>query len=119
MADDLQRIELLVLKDTPSRNKPGAGKRLSVVQWAKNGKQVALQLIQADYWINENDKGIRFKSKGASLDDIRSLFVKPEGAPASVWNEKVEPIRKNPPAVVAAAPKAAASSDETIEEVPF
>lgn len=113
-ADNMRRIELLVIKDEPSTKTPGSGKRLSVVQWAKDGKSVSVQLIQADYWINDNNRETYFKAKGIGLTGL--LACNPR------WKEIAE-LMKNPPAIVEPAkasteqPPQEASSE--IEEVPF
>lgn len=119
--DDMRRIVLKVVKDEPSTKKPGAGKQLAIVQWAKGGKSVACQVIQSDYWKNENNGETYYKAKGLPLSSIQALFAPGENGAPSFWvREKIAELMKNPPAVAAAAaPKAAASSIETIEEVPF
>lgn len=110
MSDSLVRIELLIIKDEPSQKTPGSGKRLAVVQWAKDGKNVAVQLIQSDYWINENNRQTYHKAKGIGLTGLTACNPK--------WAE-IAALMKNPPPIKAPEPQAAAQGSDSIEEVPF
>lgn len=114
MADDIRRVDLLILKDDKSKDKEGAGYRLAVVQWVKADKQIGkIQLAKMNYWVNENDHREYMKIKGLTLDDLHVCNPK--------WND-IAALMKNPPAVVprAPAPAAAPAGDtDSLEEVPF
>lgn len=119
MADNIRRIELKLIKDKPSQKKPGSGGRLALVQWAKDGKSISVQLVKSGYWVNENDRQTYHKAKGLGLGDIIDAFGVPEGQKESFWKrEKCAELMRNPPAVTAEQASQQTGESET-EEVPF
>lgn len=126
MADDeMRRIILKIVKDEPSTKKAGAGKQLAIVQWAKGDKSVSCQVIQSDYWINENNGETYYKAKGIPLAGIQALFGPgPDKSPSFWVREKIAELMKNPPAPpkpTTAKPSGIddPNSPNYIEEVPF
>jgi hypothetical protein len=81
---------LLVVKDVPSRNNPGAGWMTRVVQWVKDGKGVSVKVEVGEYWKHKDTGETFFKTKGLTLLDFKTISEK--------WRE-IKPLMENPPAV--------------------
>lgn len=98
--------EIFVVSDTPSRNNPGAGWKIRLVQWIKEGKSVSVKLEVGEYWKDKETGEPRFKTKGLTLKDFSTISGK--------WKE-IKPLFDNPPAVPA---EAAAPADAPEEDGP-
>jgi len=114
MSDKLESRELRIIKDTPSRNKEGAGWKLRVVQYHKGGKSLSVKLESGEYF--KGDDGIvRFKTKGLSDRDMEELEKKAAEAPELTVYQIVRRLQKNPPAI----PQEQAAAATSDEEAPF
>ena len=112
--DELQSRELRVITDRASTNRPGAGWKMRVVQYYKQGKSLAVKLEVGEYW--KGDDGItRFKSKGLGDRDFDEL-EKIDGG-KTVYSI-VRALIKSPPPLPVEEPKTD-PLDQPASEVPF
>lgn len=119
---ELKSRELKVLTERESRNKPGAGYKLRIVQYyqpAKNGtpaKSIAVKLESGEYWKGD-DEIVRFKAKGLTLLDVRELLKTDVQAQKRVI-QVVEALMATPPELPSEQEEAAPQSAPD-PEVPF
>lgn len=101
-------IELLVIKDYPSKKESGAGVKIRVVQWVyDNGSSVKLE--RRGYFTKEG-RVLTGKAEGLGWSDLE--HIRPR------WKEIVH-LMTNPPEVKPIDKPKARQEDEEIEEVPF
>jgi hypothetical protein len=117
MSDDKKKrkligsVELLVVKDYPSRYETGAGSKIRVVQWLYDDGKFSVKLERRGYFTKEG-KVMTGKAEGFGLDDLAALHPR--------WKDAIQ-LMKNPPKPPpppAPAPKPQ-QEDDVIEEVPF
>ena len=94
---DIKSRELKVLSDKASKNTKGAGWKLRIVQYYKDGKSIAVKLESGEYFLAE-DGSPRFKAKGLSKYDVKELLKSDEAAGKRVI-QVVYDIMENPPEV--------------------
>ena len=95
--ETIKSRELLIITDTSSRNKPGAGYKMRVVQYYKDGKNISVKLESGEYWAGD-DGVTRFKAKGLSPRDIKEL-LKVDATTKKRIIQIVEALQDNPPAI--------------------
>ncbi len=95
--ETIKSRELWAITQNASRNKEGAGYKMRVVQYYKDGKNVSVKLESGEYWKGED--GIeRFKAKGLSPRDIKELLKTHTEKKMRVI-QVVEWMQDNPPAI--------------------
>lgn len=107
----IQSRELLILSSNESKNKPGSGWKLRVVQYHKDGKSVSVKLETGEYWTGD-DGVVRFKAKGLALRDLEALERK--GADGKTVYSAVKALMKDPPPIPEEVP-----IDKPGDEAPF
>ena len=102
---DVYGIDLMILKDEPSRQESGAGDVIRVVQWVfPRGSSVKLE--KRSYYTKDGKK-LTGKASGLALADMRVVIPN---------LPKIMLLMENPPAVER---KPAKAAEEPIKEVPF
>ena len=89
MAGNIQAIELLNVSTVDSRNKPGSGWQIRVVQWVKDGKSVGCKLESGEFWTDAASGEMRFKAKGFSAKDLDTCNPH--------WSKIMDLLRNPPP----------------------
>ncbi len=118
MADNWgEPIELLVVSKRESRNKPGAGWKIRVVQYVKDNKGVSTKLEGGEYFPDQESKQERFKCKGLTAKDL-------DGPIREKWPQ-IMALLRNPPPIPAdyiaqhGAQASSATAMTNTDEVPF
>ncbi len=110
MAKPPREIELLLIKDYPSKDQAGSGSKLRVVQWVFE-RGFSVKLERRAYYTKDGSPRIG-KAMGLGLEDFAELHAR--------WKEVIQ-LMKNPPKPTP--PKQETpdgeDSDGYIEEVPF
>ena len=116
---DVRSVELLVLRNAPSRDKEGCGIKLRVVQWIfkkkEGGEGSSVKFEKRSYFPGPDGDEHTGKAEGFGIDDFKLLKAVVDGETNFV---RVMKLMENPPAIKpVAAPEPTA--DDSIEEVPF
>lgn len=124
MADDgwNEPRELLEFAKRDSRNKPGAGWKMRVVEYIKDGVSKSVKLEAGEFYPDQETKKTRFKSKGLTWRDIDTLrSIDPNSG--HTWITVAYNLMKNPPPIppeyLAQQGAAGAGAMTNDNEVPF